>query len=595
MTGPVQAAAPSGAGQSVVTIGQFFSTLRRRLLVVLTMVLLGILAAGALLLNTTKTYEATAVVDISPTSGAALSTVSTITESRIVTSASVAMAAQQTLAYTGTPTELADQVRVTSPLASQVLYITFAAETAQGAADGANAFANAYLDYRTEIAQKDLTLRVGRIQSQVADLQRSLAGVGAGVGVGQNETQRGLLQNQIQQLQNQLNNLKTSVINPGQVAGAAAVPESPSSPRPPLYLVGGLLIGLLLGIILAVVRDRRDDRVRASADLEQSLGAPVIAEFVADEGGSRLPESLAATAATRSPEADAYRTVTTAATSHSTGSRVVLLCGTGQEGLSLAPMNLAATFATQGLRTVLAGPEHAVQPAVELLEVQDAPSWPGARLADRLAPSTQLSNLLVLSLGDEVSLGSTLRANGDNLSEILAKVDIIVLDGVNIELPSTSLRLGQIADEAVVVAYKGHSTHVEIERLARQLAQVSVTVLGGILLSRRSSLLGGRRRLADRAPGRPVGGASHREAAGAGPRPAQAAEEATNAPTSSAAPTSSSPAATNPASVTAEIPRPGGSGSTSTQPSGAGSWPGGGFGSEAPPPGSPRPASTRKS
>lgn len=592
MTGPVQPAAPSGAEQSVVTIGQFFSTLRRRLLVVLTMVLLGLLAAGALLLNTAKTYEATAVVDISPTSGAALSTVSTITESRIVTSTSVAMAAQQTLAYTGTPTELADQVRVTSPLASQVLYITFAAETAQGAADGANAFANAYLDYRTKIAQKDLTLRIGRIQSQVADLQRGLAGVGAGVGVGQNETQRGLLQNQIQQLQNQLNTLQTSVISPGQVAGAAAVPESPSSPRPPLYLAGGLLIGLLLGIILAVVRDRRDDRVRASADLEQSLGAPVIAEFAADEGGSRLPESLAATAATRGTEADAYRTVTTAVTSHSTGSRVVLLCGTGQEGLSLAPMNLAATFATQGLRTVLAGPEHAVQPAVELLEVQDAPSWPGTRLADRLVPSTQLSDLLVLSLGDEVSLGSTLRANGDNLSEILAKVDIIVLDGVNIELPSTSLRLGQIADEAVVVAYKGHSTHVEIERLARQLAQVSVTVLGGILLSRRSSLLGGRRRRADRAPQRPVGGASHREAAGAGPRPAQA-PEAASVPTSSAAP-SSSPASTNPASVTAEIPRPGGSGSTSAQPSEAGSWPGGGFGSEAPPPGSPRPASTRK-
>jgi capsular polysaccharide biosynthesis protein len=589
MTGPVQAAAPSDAGQSVVTIGQFFSTLRRRLLVVLTMVLLGLLAAGALLLNTAKTYEATAVVDISPTSGAAASTVSTITESRIVTSTSVAMAAQQTLAYTGTPTELAEQVRVTSPLASQVLNITFAAETAQGAADGANAFANAYLDYRTEIAQKDLTLRIGRIQSQVADLQRGLAGVGAGVGVGQNEIQRGLLQNQIQQLQNQLNNLQTSVINPGQVAGAAAVPESPSSPRPPLYLAGGLLIGLLLGIILAVVRDRRDDRVRASADLEQSLGAPMIAEFVADEGGSRPPESLAATAANRSPEADAYRTVTTAVTSHSTGSRVVLLCGTGQEGLSLAPMNLAATFATQGLRTVLAGPEHAVQPAVELLEVQDAPSWPGTRLADRLAPSTQLSDLLVLSLGDEVSLGATLRANGDNLSEILAKVDIIVLDGVNIELPSTSLRLGQIADEAVVVAYKNHSTHVEIERLARQLAQVSVTVLGGILLSRRSSLLGGRRRRADRAPRRPVGGASHREDAGAQTARVEAAPESANAPTSS------SPASTNPASVTAEIPRPGGSGSTSAQPSEAGSWPGGGFGSEAPPPGSSRSASARKS
>ncbi|MEO6500937.1 MAG: hypothetical protein ABIQ09_03405, partial [Jatrophihabitantaceae bacterium] len=445
----------------------------------------------------------------------------------------------------------------------------------------ANAFANAYLDYRTLIAQKDITLRIGRIQSQVADLQKSLASLGTGP----NDPQRGLLQNQIQQLQNQLNNLQTSVISPGQVAGAAVAPKSASSPRPLLYLAGGLLLGLLLGIILAVVRDRRDDRMRATTDLEQSLGAPVIAEFVADEGGSPSPDFLAATAATRGAEADAYRTVTTAVTSHSAGSRAVLLCGTGHQGLSLAPMNLAATFAAQGLKTVLAGPEHAVQPATELLQVKGQPSTQGTRLADQLVSSTQLPNLLVLSLGDEVSLGATLRANGDNLSEILAKVDIIVLDGVNIELPSTSLRLGQIADEAVVVAYKGHSTHLEVERLARQLAQVSVTVLGGLLLSRRSGLSGKLRAggRADRAPARSAGGAGHREVAKSGaariePYPAQAPDLALGESAGSA---TSNPAA---------------SGSSSSGSSEASSWPGGGYGSKSPtPPGSSRPTSARRS
>ncbi|MEO7262001.1 MAG: hypothetical protein ABI047_12215, partial [Jatrophihabitantaceae bacterium] len=429
---------PSDAGQSVVTIGQFFATVRRRLPVVLLMVILGVLAAGALLANTAKAYQATAVVDISPTSGTAASSVSTITESRIVTSTSVALAAQRTLGFNGTPSELAGQVTVTSPLDSQVLYITFAAGTAQRAADGANAFANAYLDYRTLIAQKDITLRIGRIQSQVADLQENLANLT----VGQNDTQRGLLQNQIQQLQNQLNNYQTSVISPGQVAGAAPVPPSPSSPRPLLYLAGGLLIGLLSGVILAVMRDRRDDRVRDSAELEHSLGAPVITESGTAEGGSRPSGSLAATAATRGSEADAYRTLTTAVTSHSSGSRVVLLCGTGHAGFSLAPLNLAATFAMQGLKTVIAGPQQAVTPATELLGVQSLPSPQGALLADQLAPCAQLPGLLVLSLGDEVSLGATLRANGDSFADILAKVDIIVLDGVNIELPSTSLRLG---------------------------------------------------------------------------------------------------------------------------------------------------------
>jgi hypothetical protein len=248
-------------------------------------------------------------------------------------------------------------------------------------------------------------------------------------------------------------------------------------------------------------------------------------------------------------------------------------------------MNLAATFATQGLRTVIAGPERAVGPATELLEVQSVPSQPGARLADQLAPSTRLPDLLVLSMGDEVSLGATLRDNGDNLSAILAQVDIIVLDGVNIELPSTSLRLGQIADEAVVVAYKGHSTHAEIERLARQLAQVSVTVLGGILLTRRSGLRGKLGRGgADRASQRPTSGANHRESAQAQPArveppPAQAHEA--GGPTSdkpAVTPTPDKPAVSpasdtattvNPASDTAvlgPVTRPSSGGSEPTRP-----------------------------
>jgi capsular polysaccharide biosynthesis protein len=572
----------SSSQQSVVTIGQFFGILRRRLLLLLVLVMLGVLAAGALLLRTPKTYESTAVVDISPPGSNSSSTVSTITESRIVTSSSVALEAKETLAFEGTPTDLASRVTVTSPLASQLLNITFAAGSAQGAADGANAFAHAYLDYRTQIAQKDITLRIGRIQSQVADLQRSLAPLKPG----QNDTQRSSLQNQIQQLQNQLNTYQTSVVNPGHQAGDAPVPASASSPRPVLYLAGGVLFGLLLGIVLAVMRDRRDDRVRDSAELEHSLGAPVIAESSSIESGSRLGE-LAAVDAARGAEADAYRTITTTVASDAAGSRIVLLCGTGQDGLSLAPLNLAATFAMQGLRTVIAGPRQAVQPATELLEVSSRPGSQSSRLADQLAPSATLPLLSVLSLGDEVSLGATLRANGDRLDDVLARADVIVLDGVNIELPSTSLRLGQLADEAVVVAYRNRSTHAGIERLARQLAQVNTTVLGGVLLTRRAGLRARlRRRRSDAALRRPAAGAhsSVPEDAPTTPVGTFTSSAPTNSTPTGGAPTNSTPtggAPTNsaPTHGTASARPPAGSSSSG----------------ESAYPGSARPASARKS
>ena len=170
---------------------------------------------------------------------------------------------------------------------------------------------------------------------------------------------------------------------------------------------------------------------------------------------------------------------------------------------------------------MLAGPRHAVQPATELLDVQAVPARPDSRLSDQLVPSAKLPGLSVLSLGDEVILGATLRANGDNLNEVLARVDVIVLDGVNIELPSTSLRLGQLAHEAVVVAYRNRSTHAGIERLARQLAQVSATVLGGILLTRRSGLRGHASRRRKRGQARTAAGRSRRQRRTTRHRPAR--------------------------------------------------------------------------
>lgn len=484
-----------GPSSSVVTIGQFFVVLRRRWPVVLIPVLLCLLISSRLLLWTPKTYESEAVVQVTPaiaTSSTTISQISTTTETRIVTSTSVALKAKEILDFPGTPSDLAERVSATSPLDSQVVNITFSSSTADGAAKGANAFARAYLDYRTENAEKELGQRITRIQEQVDDLQSDLASISGDTGKA--DTQRTLLRNQIQELQTELNSYRTTVVTPGQVAGAAPVPLRPASPKPIIYLAAGLLVGLLLGVVAAIVRDRKDDRVRSATDLEDSLGAPVLAEAVSAEAGPKQqPQSLTAVTAMRGAEADAYRTVTATVTADQAGSRVVMLCRSGTGKHSLVPSNLAATFALQGLITVLAGPANAVGPAREFLGSHgDEPTGPRSRFIDRLVP-TSIDGLFVLSLGDEVSMGATLRTNGDNLDEVLTLVDMVVLDGMNIELPSTSLRLGQIAHEAVVVAYKNRSVRADIADLSRHLEQVRATVLGGILFSRRSGLHSGRK------------------------------------------------------------------------------------------------------
>lgn len=479
----------SASGQSVVTIGQFFGILRRRIAVVVLLTLAGVFAGGALLHGTPKTYAATAVVLITPTSPTGdLSSVSNVTESRIVTSTSVIRRAARTLDYRGTTTSLAGHVTVSSPLDSQLLNITFASTRGTRAADGANAFANAYLAYRRRIAQQELKLQADLVDARIAHLQETLPALQRSG----SDTERTSVRNQIQQLERRLNAYETSIVTPGHLVGPAVAPGSPASPRSVLYLAGGLLIGLFAGCGLAVVRDRKDDRIREATQLERSLDAPTIAvsETSAEVTSPVVP---AAIAARRSDEADAYRSLAAALTSRPPRGQVVVLCSTGSEGFSLAPLNLACTFALQGMRTVLAGPHHALEPALAPLEVPRLTTAVDAGLRGRLTP-TRLPSLRLLPLGDEVPLDdelppvAALRQNVDKLAELVGEADTVVVDGINVELPSTSTQLAVLADAAVVVAYAGRTTHTEVERLIRQLAQGGTSVAAGVLVNRRNPL-----------------------------------------------------------------------------------------------------------
>ena len=56
---------------------------------------------------------------------------------------------------------------------------------------------------------------------------------------------------------------------------SAALPTSPSSPKPLRNLVLGLAVGLLLGFAYAMVRNTLDKRLRSAEDVERIFGVPV--------------------------------------------------------------------------------------------------------------------------------------------------------------------------------------------------------------------------------------------------------------------------------------------------------------------------------
>ncbi len=479
---------PRSAG-ATVTIGEFFDLLRRRLGSLLLVLAVTLLAAFGLLSTATKTFQAKAYVKVAPvvSSGdtGAAKDISTITESRVVTSTSVADLAAKSLNYTGSVSALLGHVAVNSPLDSQILIITFTSENAAKAADGANAFANAYLTYRKSVGDDLLKARLTVLNSQIAALTKQLKALGTSG----SSASRTALQSQIDSLNNQVNGYQTTVVDPGQVVGVAHAPSSPSSPKALLYVAGGLLFGLVIGITVAIIRDRRDDKIHGPSDLEHSIGAPVLATVPSSAvtgGTQQQPLASLPMSAVNPAEADAYRTIATKLGTPVTGkgARSFLVLRGGSVKEELAPVNLAATFARQGLTTALVGTESALRHIRQLL----GPEPDAAPLPSGLADVPGVAGLRLFSLGDEVRLDATLRHGGELIDGILDDVDIVLLDGVNLDLSSSSLTLGRLTHAAVVVGIDGKTTHAELARSVRELAQVGTSPLGGILFVRRGRL-----------------------------------------------------------------------------------------------------------
>jgi capsular polysaccharide biosynthesis protein len=463
-----------------VTVAQFFRMLsRRRGTVLLTLVICTAVALG-LYEYVTRSYQAVAVVDVTPDPGSGVDpkTVSTATEQRVMTSTQVAALAKRELKSGDTVDDLLTHVSVSSPLDSLVLDVTYTAPTASGAADGANAFANAYIQYRTGVAQDKINARSQTISDRIDQLTAKLDALSPTSGG------RTALQNQISGLQSQLSSVRFSVIDNGQVIGNATPPTSASSPKLVIYGAGGIVLGLLLGIAIAVFRDRRDDSVRTVEDVETAVGAPTLAILPYVSRPRRRVAPLITVADPLGPEADAFRTLALklvrpvakggrikTVTEQPDGDHppVVVIALLGVDHTDHAPLDLAVVLARRRVRTVL---------------VATAKAHSYARNVLRRDAADPIPNLTLMSAGDELELDGLLRSEDSPLTAALDNAEVVLLDGVSVGHSSSALSLAQYADGCLVFATVGMTSKRALRSTAQELAQIGAYVSGTAVLYR---------------------------------------------------------------------------------------------------------------
>lgn len=348
-TSPADWLQPTGEQEG---LGRYLEIIRERLGTIAIAVAVTLAVAIGYLATAEKVYEAEADLLVTPVPAedpllaglglireSADATRDVETAARLATTFEVAELAAEELGTGEDPRDLLNDVTAQPIALSNLVALTAEGSTPEEAAELANVFADAAVDQRTE----SLHAQIEEVLPQLEERAEGEGGTGA-AGFG------------TESLDVQIARLETLLESPDptlRAETAAIPPESPVSPRPFLTLVGALFAGLVVGIAIAFATQALDPRLRREEQLRSRYRLPVLA---------RVPREPNAGSGPISPDrlspagTEAYRTLRSNVLASATGeaSRAILVTGsTNGDGKTTTAVNLAASLAVSGKRTIL--------------------------------------------------------------------------------------------------------------------------------------------------------------------------------------------------------------------------------------------------
>lgn len=495
-----------GTGESV-ELSHYLGVLRRRWRVITVAVLVGLGGSLGYLAVAPPLYDAQSIVALSPITSAPFASNTSINqlvnannEMEVVQSTAVAEGAARLLHSSASPATLLGNVSVLVPPSSQTLLITYEAGTPREAVAGANAFATAYLQFRTKLAENQaasignlLTQRITTLQAEIATANGKIAQSPPTSAIYQdNVVLRDVLSKQISDLRTEQANLTALSINPGTLVGGAAAPTTPSSPVTPLVLVAGLVLGLVAGLLGAILRDRADKRLRTVSDFEESIEAPVLAEAVygVDKNHPAAEAAVADEPAFQRLLANLLLRV-----EHGELRTLLAISSNDCSHHSEFVVNLAVALARNGRQVVLVPADvdgSAVRSGLEIRPTVPAGGSRNLLGSGGAEYATRFSTLTVAKAESREAL--------DQLANRASGFDLVVIERRASVSRADTLLIAARVDGVLVMAERSEALRPVVRRLATELRDVGAHVLGGIFLAAR-----GRHRVEQQTPVGPNG------------------------------------------------------------------------------------------
>ena len=450
-------------------------------------------AAAYVVSNAKDTYTAKAAVLIQPTAGNPLSpdsatsaprvTVAMVTESALVDSPVVAAGVAETLGVT--TSEAVAAVAASVPPNTQLVDISYTASTAAQARLGAQAFADAYLEYRKANSEAVVAAQVESLAAQEKQVAASLAAAGAAAALTNAKPDANaevqLYAARLATIQNNVATAKATDTDPGAVVRPANDPDATARIVDQILVPLAVLLGLLLGFVVALWLGRRDDRIRGGSE-HDLFGAPLLA---AVPGTSPMARSVV------HPDDDvvseSYRVARAGVLAARGGRGKVFAVAGATEGIRVGDVasNLATALGRAGYEVALVDATAGWEDLGDLLSASSSVGF--TELLDAPGDHEDRSSWLQTVGGvDLVVRGERAADSRDRFhSSEMRQVVKLVSDGHQYTMlasaPVTTAEgsgVALAADSVILVVEDRRTTHAQAAEAVRRCAELGTPILG---------------------------------------------------------------------------------------------------------------------
>jgi capsular exopolysaccharide synthesis family protein len=479
----------------------YLSVLRVRKGVIAIAILSVMAITFGLSLLQTEIYESEAKVLVEPLSlspGEPATPPNMETEKEVVASAEVATRAAERLDYDGDVEALLEPLTAEVTAGAEIIVMRYEHPVPEEARRRARAFAEAYLEFRSERAAAELLTSREPLEVELARLDAELQRVNQEIAdevdpdrVDTLQAEAEALIGQIAIVQQQLNQMPTR-IRVGQVVDAPDRPTSPSRPNLLMNLSLGLLVGAALGIGLAFLRERLTGHVRGTEDIESSVGAPVLGLVpIRDPKKDGFSADGAHLAASRSPLAEAYRTLRAGiafASSRADTKTILITSPNPGEGKSSITANLGVSLAHMGKSVILVSADVRRPTLHRFFDLEDDTGLTDVlrkknHPLEALTP-TGIEDLMVMQIGSSIDDGDELLASEEMqglLSGLRDIADFVLIDGAPILPVADALVVAPLVDAVLLIVDSKRTERGAVAEAVKRLERIDARVIGTVI------------------------------------------------------------------------------------------------------------------